>query len=221
LAKEYARPPHPFDLTESVSNQLWNQQETSLDPLLLPTQPQPWESIYTHGEIVSLKMLATGLVGPLSPPNLASCRFSADEALVAIYVARAWGLARNPKSKAFLSGKPAFEAWDMLCSRVRGVTTSSASWDHWWLKLLSALKLRPEGVPEEYAMVWRSAISSLPKWEKTKRNQTFWNSVNQCASLIAREPAWRWQLIALIQKTRAGSIPSYLSTDDISEVPLG
>jgi hypothetical protein len=159
-------------------------------------------------------MLATGAAGPLAPSDLASFRCSEAEALVAAYVGRSWGLARNPKSKGILAGKPAYEAWEMFCSRVRAARTLAPSWPLWWLRLLEALRVKPEQVPQDYALTWESAHTTLPAWATLKNDQPYWNRVILGAGLMAREPGWRWQYLTLSREWRGEALPSYLAMEN-------
>jgi len=219
LPPAYVRPPHPLDLKEMHLSHLWTAQEMTPDPVLSQNLRPLWQNLFPHGEVTSMVMITTGISGPLSSPDLASFRCSGAESLVAAYIARAWGLARNPTQKGILAGKPAYEAWDMICGRVRSARSESPSWSRWWLRLLAALKVKPEQVPQEYAMVLPAAIPTLPPWPKSKGDLDFWNNVNTCASLIAREPGWRWQYLALVAESKKDSTPSYLDVSEITEAP--
>ncbi len=213
MSKAFVRPPHPFDLTPLHLTDLWNRQETTESnqhpdqPLNLP---KPWHGPYLHGEIRSLTMLLTGASGPLTPPELASFRYLEAEALIAIYIARAWSLARNPTTKGMLAGKPAYEAWDMLCARVRSSVSSTDGWSGWWPGLRKRLGIKAEQVPQEYALCWESILPTLPPMRKLRDPD--WSRVYAAAAMVAREPGWHWQYLTLVLATKGDAVPSYLET---------
>ena len=213
MANPLPRLPHPFDLTPDHLNQLWNLQESSSDPLLSLSPKNQWRKAYPHGEVLTLVMLASGEAGPLSESSLDSFRCSVDKALLAAFVGRAWGLARNPTQKGILAGKPGYEAWTMLCGRVRAARTNSPNWSGWWLTLLEGLKVKPEQVPQEYALIWSSIVPTLSPWNKCKGDEAFWSDVQNFAGLMAREPSWRWQYLELIATHRKDCVPSYLNLE--------
>ena len=213
MAKDFIRPPHPFDLQASDLTALWRRQEMTTDNRHsdAPWYPStPWHGTFLHGEVRSLVMLATGATGPLESADLVSFRYSEAEALIAVYVARAWGLARNPTSKGMLAGKPAFEAWDMLCARVRSARATSGNWAGWWPGLLKRLGLKAEQVPQEYALCWEAIKPTLPHLRAL--DDAAWARVVSAAGLVAREPGWRWQYLTLIREVKGDSVPSYLET---------
>lgn len=102
----------------------------------------------------------------------------------------------------------------MLCARVRAARTNSPDWAGWWLTLLEGLKVKPEQVPQEYAMIWTSIVrTALASWNKCKGDDNFWSEVQNFAGLMAREPSWRWQYLELVTVHRKDSIPSYLTLE--------
>lgn len=189
----FVRPPHPLDLTEAGIAALQSQ-------LAIPSSldSPPWLRVYPQSEIRALCLLLTGQTGPLNGVDLSSLAYSAQEALVSVYLARAWGLARNPTQKGILAGKPAYEAWEMLCARSRAARSESASWPGWWLRLLTILRVKAESVPQVYAQIWEASYPALRRFPAAKNDPAFWNRIVTAAGIVAREPGWRWQYLSAL-----------------------
>jgi hypothetical protein len=190
------RPPHLLDLQERHLASLVNALQSPA-----PIDARPWHQLYPQSEIRAMVLLLTAQEGPLR--NGGSLVFSDSEALLAAMVARAWGLARNPKGKGFLVGKPAYEAWDMLCARLRAATAESPGWGAWWLRVVEALRLQAETVPPMYAQVWEASHKALPRFQVAKYDKQLWNRIIMAAGLIAREPGWRFQWFTFMARQDA------------------
>lgn len=154
---------------------------------------RPWHVISPTGEPRSMVLLLTGQVGPFAMVDYQALKYTEEEALVAVFLARVYSMARNPNHKGILASKPYDESWNMLCARVRAAKAESADWAAWWLRMLKALRLDPEQVPQEYALVWEASYPALKKLSVLRHQPSFWNRVQMAADLVAREPGWRRQ----------------------------
>ena len=98
----------------------------------------------------------------------------------------------------------------MLCARVRSTTKTSGEWSRWLPGLGRRLNIKPEQIPQEYALCWEAARLILPPLRRL--SEPDWSRILSAATLMAREPAWRWQYLDLVRTVRGDALPSYLET---------
>lgn len=108
--------------------------------------------------------LLTGELGPLY-----TCPLDPAPAAVAYLVYLAWIRARV--RRGMLSGRPGFEAWGTMESRVNGAARRAAGLGDFGPDLFARLGLRWTGLTHEDAVWWRNAVLSHgAQWRSARRD---------------------------------------------------
>lgn len=108
-----------------------------------------------------------GRVGPLADMG---CEFGGDVSVAAYMVHVAWG---QGWTRGHLSGRPGYEAVDMMGSRVRAAASRSGSLAEWGSSLVRDVGGRLEAMHADDLLWWRRqvALATPNVWRRLRQRQ--------------------------------------------------